>query len=810
MEAALRSLRFALRSWWRQPVMATAVIVCLGVGIGVTAVVFSLINGMLLRPLPYKDPGGIYLLWHQFPARGIDLSSVSGWEYLDFRELKETFAEVGGSITWPYNLTSIEPPERVLSGRVSASLFRVLGTQPSLGRVFTDEEEERGERVVVLSHGLWQRAFGGDPGVLGRTLSLAQEPYTIIGVLPQDLRPMPIGAELWVPLVPNPNVPRDLRGVLLFVRLQEGIGLGRAERDLDVVEGRFRREHPDLYPPDSGWQLVLQPLHEALVGSSRGRLWVSFGAVLLVLLLACANVANLLLVRALAKQKEYALRTALGAHRGILLRHLLGENLLPVLAGGAFGWWLAEVGLRVVMAVQPGDMLRLEEVVIDTRVFLFTFALTLISGLIVGLYPAWRIAGQSLSQPLNEGGRSATGKRHAFFRWIVVGELTMAVLVLVGTALMWRSFTQLQKTDPGYRTSDLLTMMIGLPPSEYSEAGDRARFQQQLESRLVERFGADRVGLVSHIPLDRSRLGGPILAEDQEMLPHLVNPEVGWCMVNPTFFRAMGIELRQGRAFDDRDRDDAPMVVMIDSNVAQRLWPGKSPLGKRLRFDASHDNAWRTVVGVVEPIKQRALAAEVFEQIYVPYSQMPAARVGIVLRMTGGIAPVVAEVRAILREINPRLPISNVESIEHLIERSLSGSRFLFTLFATFGLIALVLTAAGLYGVIAYTTSQRTGEIGLRQALGACRKDIFWLVLGEGFRIAMVGIVLGSAVAFFCAITLANLLANMAFGVESTNPGIFIGVAAVLLGLALLASFLPALRAARLDPVVALQHGVVE
>lgn len=806
MRSLIRPLQLAFKSWWRQPVITIAVLLCLGVGTGITAVVFSLIDGILIRPLPYHDPDGIYVLWNRFAANGGAFSQVSGWEFLDFREQTQTFEEIGGLITWSYNLTSTEPPERVISGRVSASLFRVLGVEPARGRVFTEREEEHGDRVVVLSHALWQRAFGGAPDILGRSLSLDRRPYTIIGVLPPELRMLPRFAELWVPLVPDPKVPRDLRGVLLLARLRDGVDAERAKSDLEVLEDRFRRDHPHLYPSGSGWELVLQPLQEAFVGPVRGRLWLSFGAALLVLLLACTNIVNLLLVRALSRRGEYALRTALGADRGGLLRHLLGEYLLLALAGGALGWWLAKIGLRLTIALQPGDLPRLGEVAVDARIVVLIFALTLVTGLIFGLYPVWRIAGQSLHAPLNENVRTA-GRGHPFFRWIVIGELTVAMVVLVGTGLMWRSFERLQDVDPGFRTTDLLTMTFLLPRGDYRDDTDRLRFYERFESRLVERFGKERVGLISQVPLGPHWLGGPVLAEDQQNLPHLEQPEIGWRAINPTFFQTMGIALRQGRPFDARDRRDAPPTVIVDRRVAQRLWPGKDPLGRRLRLAAGHDIRWRTVVGVVEPIKQRKLAADPFEQIYLPYEQHPQERIGVVLKRNGSdVASALGEVREIMRQIDPHLPLANVQTIEELIERSLSGPRFLLTLFAAFGVVTLVLTTAGVYGVIAHTTARRTGEIGLRQALGARRRDILWLILGEGLSIGVIGIIAGLALALLCALAFAGILAGMAFGVTSTNPSPFVGGALLLLGLTLLATLLPALRAARLDPAAALQR----
>ncbi|HEX9737060.1 MAG TPA: ABC transporter permease [Thermoanaerobaculia bacterium] len=805
MDTLLRDLRFALKSLLRRPMITAAAVLCLGIGIGATTVVYSLVDAVLLRPLPYRDPEGISTLWLHFPSEGVPTSPLSTHEFLDLREqAAHAFGELGALTPWSFNLTDTVPPQRLNAARVSAEVWGLLGARPAQGRTFTAAEEERGDSVAVISHALWQRAFGGDPDVLGRRITLSDVPHDVVGVMAPDFRPVLDGVEVWVPLTPQRAGRRDMRRIRVLARFADGVGPERAQADLDEIESRFAADYPDLY--SSGWGMRLVPLLESEVGEVRGRLTAFLGAVALVLLIACINVASLLMTQATAREKEVALRVAVGAGRGALVRQFLTESVTLAALGGLLGLGLAYLGIELVVRLQLGNIPRLEEVGIDLGVLGFTLAASLLVGIGFGLAPALTASVPRLHAALKEGGKtSAASRRHPLRSALVVVEVTFAVVVLIGAGLMMRSFLRLQEVDPGFRADGLVTMQLDLPFPAYGPIPDRLDFYRRFSETLHALPGIESAGLISHLPFTIFGLAGSIEVEGRDTEDS--GPLLGWRMISPELFKTMGIPLLKGRLFDERDHVDAtPRAAILDEATANRLWPeGGDPIGRRVKMVGWVRDEWRQVVGVVGSVKHHSLAEDA-EQLYVPFQQAAVLQVGIVLRTSMDALTAAASVRDALRALDPSLPVVQPRLMEDLISDSLSGPRFNLVLFALFAAIALVLAAVGIYGVMSYSVSQRTSEIGLRCALGARRREVLTLILGQGLKLAVLGLGLGLVLAWALTFLLSRLLGGILYGVSATDVATFVGVPVVLLAVSLVACLLPARRAALIDPMRALRE----
>ena len=798
MDSLRRDLRYGIKTILRRPVANAAAVLCLALGIGATTVVFSLFNGVLLKALPYRDSSGIQVLRLNLPAGP---SAASGKEFEDFQQLSDTFEHVGGMIGWSYNVTDVDPPQRISAGRVSSSIFDVLGVAPFMGRVYTAEEQNRGDNLVVLSYGLWQSAFGGDQEILGRTITLSETPFTVIGVMPSDFRPMPPSAQLWVPLIPNPAIPRNLRGVTVLVRLKDGISVTRAKADLEVVKQRFEADYPDIY--NTEWSLGLLPLRNMVVGNVGARLWAFMGAVFLVLAIACANVANLLLAQATAREKEMALRAAFGAGRGTLVRQMLTESLILAVAGGGLGLALSYVGINVVKRFQLGSIPRLAEVTIDLVPLLFTFLITFATGLIFGLAPALKVSGKRFANTLKEGGKtSSSGRRHPLRSALVIAEIALAVVVLIGTVLTLRSFNRLQDVDPGFQVDDLVSMQVLLPRPAYARPADRLRFHEGFEERLNAQPGIESAAVMSYAPFGPLSWTGQLQIDGQD--PNDPGPSVNWNMVSPKVFDTLKVPLLQGRSFTNLDLVDSTEVAVVDESTAERLWPDENPLGKRIMPVGAQYGSWREVVGVVGDVKQSGLASAT-TQIYLPYPQYPNPVYGLVLRTQLDTRASVDAVRGVVSSLDARLPISRIARVDSLLAASLAGPRFNLVLFGIFGGIAFVLAAVGIYGIMASSVAERTTEIGVRRAMGARTGDVLRLVLGEGMMLTGLGLAIGLVAAWLLTHTVSRILSGLVFGIATTDVLSFVTVTLFLLLVALLGSLLPARRAIRVDPVVALR-----
>ena len=691
---------------------------------------------------------------------------------------------------------------------MSAALFDILGTEAMVGRTF-DEAEERGQATVaVLGYDLWQRRFAADPHVVGSTLELDGTPYEVVGVLRRDFRFPVFEADLWVPFTPNPAVPRRARGVRLVGRLAPGVGAEQAQAELDRIATQWQQQYPDVYPADSGWGIHLQPIREQLAGDVRPLLLALFAAVLLVLLIACANVANLLLAQAAARGREISLRTALGAERGTLVRQLLTESLLLGLAGGGLGIIFAGLGQRALVALDLGEVSRVAAVTLDGRVLAFAVAVSVATGLLFGLAPAWSAFRPDLVGNLKEGGRSGSmaGARSPLRSALVVAEVGLAVVVLVGAGLMLRSFQRLAAVDPGFRTEGMLTAELSLSGRAYPTSERRLDLYRRLLDRLDAAPQVRRAAVTSNLPLSPGLTGSPQV-EGWEPSPGEVALVVGYQVVSPSYFEVMGLERVDGRLFTDADNDQGPRVVIVDDELARRYWPGASPLGRHLALPGlTPPGEWLQVVGVVDSLAIDGLSEYPERRLYLPYAQLPSPTLEVVAQTAGAPLAAAGALRQAVWGIDPQIPIPKLRDMHQALAESTSRPRVNAVLFTVFAAVALLLAALGVYGVMAYSVSQRTREIGVRMSLGAERGRVLALVLRRGMVLTVSGLVLGLVATVLLVRTLESTLDGLTFGIAATDLVTLVSVPLVLALVAFLACWWPARRATRVNPTEALRY----
>jgi putative ABC transport system permease protein len=809
MEALLRDLRLALRNLLRNRGFTIAALLCLGLGMGASSAIFSIVNSVLLKPLPFAEPERVVMIWNQFLLQDLPKVPASGRELMDLRSQSTVLQDAAAMTPQTVRLTQDEQLEELLAGRVTASLFPVLGVKPALGRVFSPEEDVYGQSdVAVLTYKLWSERFGSDPRIVGRSVTIDNRPFVVTGVLPKDFSFGKMPIELYIPLALSPDrlLPRDFRTATLVGRLKPGVRLEQAQVEMDMIARRFQREYPESYPAGSGYRILLVPAHEDLVGQVRTPLLILLGATGLVLVISCLNVANLLLVRATTRAKEVAIRTALGSSRAILIRQFLTEGLLLSLLGAALGLLLAFWAIRLVI-VNLSNIPRLDQVSLDGGVLLFTLGLVVLTGAVFGLAPALQSTGrQSLRTPLQEGGKTSggSGAGQRTRSALVVAEIAIALVVLVGAGLMIQSFRHLLEVDPGFRTRGLLTARVILRGPQY-QGPWMMEFQRQLQEKVASLPGVQGAAITSEVPMGIGmNLRGDIVVEGKVLGPDEPPPTTGWRMVSPDYFKTMEIPVLRGREFTLADHQRAPDVVVVEEDLARRLWPDENPLGKRLRLNSPLplQSEWRTVVGVVGNVRQQGLAEAGSDQLYIPLAQYPSALITLVLRPgTGSAEDLASPVRQTIRSMDRNLPVV-FQTIEDLIDSSLTSRRFNTLLFLAFGIIALVLTLIGIYGVMAYSVSQRTRDMGIRMALGAQKGDVLRLIVGQGLRLALLGLALGLVVAW----GVTRLMVSLLYDVQATDLLTFLGVSLLLGLLALAASYFPARRAAKVDPVVALRY----
>jgi putative ABC transport system permease protein len=810
MENLLRDLRFASRNLSKNPGFTAAALLCLALGIGASSAIFSVVYAVLLQPLPFADPDRVVMIWDHFLLQDTPKSPVSASEFLDVRNQNDVFTDVGAMAPQLVGLSGKDEPQQLVAGRASASLFQVLGVKAASGRLFTAEEDRPGNnKVTLLSHDLWKDRFGSDPGVVGTKVTLDGDPYVVVGVLPDGFQFGNFHSDLWFPqgLDTAKLPPRHIRLMSLVGRLKPGVSLEKAQAELDLLAKRFERSYPESYPTGSGWGMHLVPVREDVVGNVRRMLLVLFGAVGLVLVIACANVANLLLARATSRQKEVAIRTALGASRSGLIRQFLTEGLLLAFLGALLGLLLAFWIIHALVAVNPGNIPRLAEVRMNGDVLLFTLGIVMVTGAVFGLVPALQTSGKNLREPLQEGGKtSASGAAGARTRSaLIVLEIAVAMIVLIAAGLSIRSFRHLLEVDPGFRSEGVFTLQLSLPRPRYPQDSQATTFQHRLLDRLEALPGVASASLTSQLPLvGVNDLSGDIVVEGRPTDPEHPNPVTAWRMVTPDYFNTMGIAVLQGRAFTSGDAETAPGVVVVDEVLAKRLWPGESPLGRRLHLNARTPelSQWRTVIGVVRQVRQHDLGETEGDQLYVPLFQHPLRLVFVALRTKVAPEKLMPPIRESIWAIDRALPIIEPQSMDDRLRSSLSRPRFNMSLFSAFALTALLLTIVGVYGVMAYSVAQRTRDLGIRMALGAAKRDVVRLVVLQGLTLTGAGLVAGLAASW----ALSRVMLSLLYGVEATDLGTFAGVSLLLGGLAFVASYIPARRAAKVDPVVSLRY----
>jgi len=800
----IQDLRYGVRMLFRQPGVSAVVLLTLALGIGMNTAIFSIVNAALLRPLPFKEPARLVTMWESNAAKGEFHGAVGGANFTDWKNQNQVFESLAAYFSWNYNLTGNDEPQRLTASLVSGSFFQLLGTEAALGRaLLPEDDQEANENVVVLSHALWQNRFAADRQIIGQTITLNDRPHAVIGVLPAGFDFPDDQTEIWRPMAMSQQAAQNRTGKWLKVvgRLNPGVSLEQASAAMNTMAGRLATSYPQT---NAGWGVNLIPLRDELVGGARRFLLTLLGAVLFVLLIACANVANLLLARAATRRKENAVRAALGARRLRLLRQFLVESLLLAVLGGALGLALAFWSLDALVALSPGDVPGLAKATIDGRVLGFTLALSVFTTLLFGLLPAWQASNPDLNETLKEGGQAMGGAGSRWHNVLAVAEVAVGVVLLIGAGLMIRSFLRLQAVEPGFDPHNVLTMQVMLPASKYGENHQSIAFFQQTLERIKTLPGVVSAGAVQDLPLRQNAMRYAFSIEGQPDAPAVERPQAAYRAVSEGYFRTLGIPLLQGRAFTASDDLQTAPVVMINQTMARRFFPGENPLGKRIHFGEPNDPA-STIVGVVGDVKHLGLADDEIAAIYQPHAQKRFAWLRwmtLVVRANSAPLSLVAPIRSRIAEVDRSQPVYGIATMEQLLSKSVAQPRFSTFLFSLFALVALVLASVGLYGVMSYAVAQRTHEIGLRMALGAQVRDVLAMIIGRGMKLTLLGVVIGLA----GASALTSVLQKLLFNVGATDPLTFAGVAGLLLGVALLACYLPARRAANVDPLVALRH----
>jgi len=808
-ELIAADVRYAFRTLRRNPGFAIVVLLTLALGIGANAAIFSVVNGVLLRPLPFRDADRLMVIWGDLKRPGLNDIPASAGEYVDYRDRSHAFEQVSAYDTVGFNLTGGGEPERVEGAVVTTTFFSLLGASAQAGRTFVAGEDQPGrDDVVVLSHSLWTRRFSANPAIVGQTIPVDGRPTQVVGVMPAAFQFPDRSIEIWKPFLLDAEALSDnnrgSHGYTALARLKAGISRQQAQADLNAVTAAFKADHPGNYR--NGFGATLRPLQEEIVGDTGRPLMVLLGAVAVVLLIACANVANLLLARAASRRKEIALRTALGASRGRLVRQLMTESVLVSAVGGLIGLGLAAWGVDLLIASAPDSIPRIQEVGVDARVVGFTALVSLATGLLFGLVPALRASRAPLNDALKEGGRAGGGGVHGFAgRALVVSEVALSLVLLIAAGLLIHSFTRLQDVAPGFDSSRLLTFRLSLPESRYTTFQKGQSFFDEFFTGLRRRPGVRGVAATNALPF--SGFGGSrsFHIEGREEKRPEDQTEEQLRIVTDGYFAAMGIPIVTGREFTERDALNQPRVAVVNDAMAKKHWPHESPIGKRVSFSTNEPH-WYEIVGVAGNIKHRALEAVDRPELYVPYRQPLFAEwtvrpMYVIARTSADPASIVAIARHEIARVDPDQPISDVRTMDERIGRSLSSRRFSMVLLALFAGLALTLAAVGIYGIVAYSVTERTHEIGVRVALGAQRRDVMAMVVGQGMTMTIVGTAIGVA----ASAALARLMSSLLFGVSAVDPVTFVAIPLLLIAVALAACYVPARRAMRVDPLETLR-----
>jgi putative ABC transport system permease protein len=802
-----QDFRYGARLLWKAPGFTAVALAALALGIGATTAIFSVVDAALLKPLPFPDPGSLVALWENNPAAGPDSSFVAPANFREWQRQSQAFKALAAIRDSRLNLNGgpdgyLEPEELHVE-RVTAGLFPLLGVSPVLGRAFREEEDRPGRAdFALLSQRLWTRRFGADRSIPGKSIRLGDRSYTVLGVLPAGFSVLNAGVDVWVPLALATDDARGagFRYLQVIGRLRPGAGLNRARTEMETIAARLEQSNPAL---DKGWRPLLVPLREELAGHVERALFTLLAAVLLLLLMACANVASLLLARGAARRKEIAIRVAMGASRARVTVQLLAESILLALVGGALGTALAWAAVRLLARFGPDNIPRLAQATVDPRLLLFALSVSTAAGILFGLAPAVQASQTNGNAALSEGGRGGTAGRagRRMRHGLVVFEMALAVIVLIGAGLLMRSFARLRVADPGFQPSGLLTFRLPLAGGRNAAPDRRIVFFQELERRIAALPGVRGVGAVNALPLSGLSVGAAFAEAGAAVPPPDQRPVALMRSASPSYFRAMGIPLIAGREFLASDVPGAAPVVVVNRRLAGRFWPRRDPIGARLAMDAIPGRV-AEIVGVVGDVKPERLEGEDWPTIYSPYPQAAAVTMIVVVRTAQPPSSLASAVRREVRQLDPEQPVADLLPMEDVLGRAVAGPRFNAALLGIFAWIAFTLAAVGIYGVISYDVSRRTNEIGIRAALGAGPPDILRLILGQGARLAAYGIGLGLAAAF----ALTRLIANLLYGIDPADAWTFAGIALLLGAVALAASYLPSRRAMALDPVAALRH----
>ena len=809
MDTIIKDIRYGVRGLLKHPGFTAIVVITLALGIGASTAIFSVVDSVLLRRLPYRTAERIVAIQEHDPngRRGQSTSA----NFYDWRQQNTVFEHLSAIKITTTNLALSDHAERIDLAQTNADFFDIFGITPQYGRLFIPQDEQAGhEPVVVMSNALWQRRFGSDPSLVGRSITLDGRNYNVVGIAPPGFQ-YPDKTELWLPplrlvpeLYPDQDVTQTRRmGYLTVVALlKPGVSLQQAAGEMETITGRLRQQYPDSN--NKRFNRVVS-LHEHLVGDTNKLLWLLLGAVTFVLLIGCANVANLLLASGASRQKEIAIRVSLGASRWRVVRQLFTESMLLALTGGVVGLLIAFWGLAAITKLLPADFPRLNEIHIDLRVLGFSFVASMLTGILFGLVPALQVSRSDVQEAIRETGRGASGSRRQsrFRQALIVVEVALSVVLLAGAGLLFRSFLRLQSVDTGFVSQQVLTARLTPSGTNYTNDADYAKFYNGVIEKVGAIPGVQDVALINTLPLYKGPTSGfrvegrPVTTPDKW-------PSVNYRVVSPNYFRAMGIPLLQGRAYTDRDNENAPLVMMVNQQLAREIFPDENPVGKRITFGGTNPDGqprWFEIVGVVANVRSLELREAPTAELYFSAQQDLWPAMSLVVRSSVEPSSLGASVRQAVNEVDRSVPVADVKTMDHVVNESITQPRFNLFLLGLFSTVAMILSAAGIYGVTAYTVTQRTRELGIRLALGAQVGDVLKMILGQGMAVIGVGLAAGLAAAF----GLMRLLRSLLFGVGENDPLTFAAITGVLVLVALIACYIPARRATKVDPLVALR-----